>query len=136
MSLARQLAFPFVVVVMTLLAVPFGVTIGRSGAMGGIGVGIALAICYWTVISVFSALGSGGALPPLLAAWAPNLLFGSAAGYATPGVWNVKKSFPAAETTMTPLAASAANSSPRPYNDTSALWFFRSPSDTFTAAIL
>src|SRR5688572_13514401 len=80
-AVARKLAFPFVVVVMTLLAVPFGVTIGRSGAMGGIGVGIALAICYWTVISVFSALGAGGALPPLLAAWAPNLLFGSAAGY-------------------------------------------------------
>ena len=80
-AVARKLAFPFVVVVMTLLAVPFGVTIGRSGAMGGIGVGIALAIGYWTVISVFSALGAGGALPPLLAAWAPNLLFGSAAGY-------------------------------------------------------
>ena len=80
-AVARKLAFPFVVVVMTLLAVPFGVTIGRSGAMGGIGVGIALAISYWTVISVFSALGSGGALSPLLAAWAPNLLFGSAAAY-------------------------------------------------------
>jgi len=80
-ALARKIAFPFVTIVMTLLAVPFGVTIGRSGAMGGIGVGIALAITYWTVISVFAALGEGGALPPLLAAWAPNLLFGSAAAY-------------------------------------------------------
>jgi lipopolysaccharide export LptBFGC system permease protein LptF len=80
-DLARKIAFPFVTIVMTLLAVPFAVTIGRSGAMGGIGVGIALAIAYWTVISVFGALGAGGALPPLLAAWAPNLLFGSAAAY-------------------------------------------------------
>jgi LPS export ABC transporter permease LptF/LPS export ABC transporter permease LptG len=80
-ALARKIAFPFVTIVMTLLAVPFGVTIGRSGAMGGIGVGIALAITYWTVISVFAALGAGGALTPLLAAWAPNLLFGSAAAY-------------------------------------------------------
>jgi LPS export ABC transporter permease LptG/LPS export ABC transporter permease LptF len=80
-ALARKIAFPFVTIVMTLLAVPFGVTIGRSGAMGGIGVGIALAITYWTVISVFGALGAGGALSPLLAAWAPNLLFGSAAVY-------------------------------------------------------
>ena len=80
-ALARKLAFPFVTIVMTLLAVPFAVTIGRSGAMGGIGVGIALAITYWTVISVFGALGTGGALSPLLAAWAPNLLFGSAAAY-------------------------------------------------------
>jgi LPS export ABC transporter permease LptF/LPS export ABC transporter permease LptG len=80
-AVARKLAFPFVTIVMTLIAVPFAVTIGRSGAMGGIGVGIALAITYWTVISVFAALGAGGALPPLLAAWAPNLLFGSGAVY-------------------------------------------------------
>lgn len=80
-ALARKLAFPFVTLIMTLLAVPFASTIGRSGAMGGIGVGIALAISYWTLISVFAALGTGGALPPMLAAWAPNLLFGAAALY-------------------------------------------------------
>ena len=49
--------------------------------MGGIGVGIALAISYWTVISVCAALGTGGALPPILAAWAPNLMFGAGALY-------------------------------------------------------
>ena len=43
-----KLAFPFVTLIMTLLAVPFASTIGRSGAMGGIGVGIGLAISYWT----------------------------------------------------------------------------------------
>jgi LPS export ABC transporter permease LptG/LPS export ABC transporter permease LptF len=80
-ALARKLAFPFVTIVMTLIAVPFAVTIGRSGAMGGIAVGIGLAIAYWTVISIFAALGTGGALPPLLAAWAPNLLFASGAAY-------------------------------------------------------
>ena len=80
-ALARKLAFPFVTLIMTLLAVPFASTIGRSGAMGGIGVGIALAISYWTLISVFAALGAGGALPPILAAWAPNLIFGAAAIY-------------------------------------------------------
>jgi len=80
-SLQRKLAFPFVTLIMTLLAVPFASTIGRSGAMGGVAVGIALAISYWTLISIFAALGSGGALPPVLAAWAPNLLFGSAALY-------------------------------------------------------
>ena len=80
-ALARKLAFPFVTLVMTLIAVPFAVTIGRSGAMGGIGAGIVLAITYWTVISIFAALGAGGVLSPTLAAWAPNLLFGSAAVY-------------------------------------------------------
>jgi lipopolysaccharide export LptBFGC system permease protein LptF len=80
-ALWRKAAFPFVPLIMTLLAVPFAAAIGRSGAMGGIGVGIALAIAYWTVISICAALGTGGALPPILAAWAPNLIFGAGALY-------------------------------------------------------
>ena len=80
-ALERKLSFPFVTLVMTLLAVPFAVTTGRRGAMYGIGVGIVLAITYWVAISVFAALGSGGLVAPLLAAWAPNLLFGAGAGY-------------------------------------------------------
>jgi lipopolysaccharide export LptBFGC system permease protein LptF len=66
---------------MTLIAVPFGVTIGRGGAMAGIGVGIALALVYWVSISVFAALGGGGLIAPMLAAWAPNAIFGAGALY-------------------------------------------------------
>jgi LPS export ABC transporter permease LptG len=80
-ALQRKISFPFVTIVMTLIAVPFAVTIGRSGAMAGIGVGIALALVYWTTIQLFSAMGAGGLLSPILAAWAPNLLFGAAAAY-------------------------------------------------------
>jgi lipopolysaccharide export LptBFGC system permease protein LptF len=80
-SLQRKVAFPFVTLVMTLLAVPFAVTTGRHGALYGIGIGIVLAIVYWTMLSVFAAMGSGGLLPPLLAAWAPNILAGAVAAY-------------------------------------------------------
>ena len=80
-ALERKLSFPFVTIVMTLIAVPFAVTTGRRGAMYGIGIGIVLAIAYWVAISVFAALGTGGLMTPLLAAWAPNLLFAAAAGY-------------------------------------------------------
>jgi len=80
-ALYRKLSFPFVTIVMTLIAVPFAVTIGRSGAMAGIGVGIAIALAYWTAILFFAAMGSGGLLTPMLAAWAPNLLFGAGAAY-------------------------------------------------------
>jgi lipopolysaccharide export LptBFGC system permease protein LptF len=44
-------------------------------------VGIVLALIYWTMISVFAAFGAGGVLPPLLAAWAPNIIFGACATY-------------------------------------------------------
>jgi lipopolysaccharide export LptBFGC system permease protein LptF len=67
--------------IMTLIAVPFAVTTGRRGAMYGIGVGIVLALVYWTMISVFAAIGAAGLIQPALAAWAPNLLFGTAAAY-------------------------------------------------------
>jgi LPS export ABC transporter permease LptG/LPS export ABC transporter permease LptF len=80
-ALERKISFPFVTLVMTLLAVPFAVTTGRRGAMYGIGVGIVLAIVYWVAISVFAALGTGGLVAPMLAAWAPNLLFAAGAGY-------------------------------------------------------
>jgi lipopolysaccharide export LptBFGC system permease protein LptF len=80
-ALQRKIAFPFVTIIMTLIAVPFAVTTGRRGAMYGIGAGIVLALAYWTTISVFAALGTAGLMPPILAAWAANLIFGAAALY-------------------------------------------------------
>jgi LPS export ABC transporter permease LptG len=80
-QLQRKVAFPFVTLIMTLLAVPFAVTTGRRGALYGIGAGIVLAIVYWTTQSVFGAVGAGGLISPTLAAWAANILFGAAAAY-------------------------------------------------------
>ncbi len=80
-QLQRKVAFPFVTLIMTLLAVPFAVTTGRRGALYGVGVGIVLAIVYWTTQSVFGAVGAGGLISPVLAAWAANILFGAAAAY-------------------------------------------------------
>jgi lipopolysaccharide export LptBFGC system permease protein LptF len=80
-QLQRKVAFPFITLIMTLLAVPFAVTTGRRGALYGIGIGIVLAITYWTMQSVFAAVGAGGVISPVLAAWAPNILFGAAAVY-------------------------------------------------------
>jgi LPS export ABC transporter permease LptG/LPS export ABC transporter permease LptF len=80
-ALHRKVAFPFVTIVMTLLAVPFAVTTGRRGTLYGIGVGIVLAMVYWTANNVFGVVGSLGIVTPMLAAWAPNLLFGAGAAY-------------------------------------------------------
>jgi LPS export ABC transporter permease LptG len=80
-ALERKASFPFVTLIMTLLAVPFAVSAGRRGAMYGIGAGIVIAITYWVAFSVFAALGTGGVVAPTLAAWAPNLLFGAGAAY-------------------------------------------------------
>jgi len=80
-ALHRKISFPFVTVIMALIAVPFAVTTGKRGAMYGIGAGIVLAILYWMAISVFAAIGAGGLIVPSLAAWAPNIIFGCVAMY-------------------------------------------------------
>ncbi len=80
-ELQRKLSFPLVTIVMTLIAVPFAVTTGKRGAMYGVGLGLTLAISYWIVISIFGAIGSAGLLAPTLAAWAPNIAFGTGAVY-------------------------------------------------------
>ena len=77
----RKIAFPLVTVVMTLIAIPFAVTTGRRGALYGIGLGIALSIVYWFILTIFAAMGTAGVLPPVLAAWAPNLFFAAGATY-------------------------------------------------------
>ena len=80
-ELQRKVSFPFVTVVMTLIAVPFAVTTGRRGALYGIGAGIALALSYWLLFSLFAAIGTAGLLNPTLAAWAPNIMFTAGAAY-------------------------------------------------------
>tara|TARA_B100001123_G_scaffold441920_1_gene584236 strand:+ start:2087 stop:4321 length:2235 start_codon:yes stop_codon:yes gene_type:complete len=80
-ALHRKVSFPLVTLILTLIAIPFAVTTGPRGALYGIGVGIALAFTYWTTINIFAAIGTAGLLAPILAAWAPNLLFGASATY-------------------------------------------------------
>jgi len=80
-ALQRKLSFPFITIVMTLIGIPFAVITGRYGAMYATGVGLAIAMVYWIMLSVFAAVGAAGLLVPVLAAWAPNILFGAAASY-------------------------------------------------------
>ena len=80
-ELQRKFAFPFVTFVMTLLAVPFGVSSGRRGTLYGIGLGVVIALSYWFLMSVFIAIGKAGLLSPALAAWTPNVIVVAAAVY-------------------------------------------------------
>jgi lipopolysaccharide export LptBFGC system permease protein LptF len=80
-ALQRKLSFPLTTMIMVLLAVPFGVTIGRRGALGGVGIGVLVAFAYWVASSTLAAIGNAGALSPVLAAWAPNVLFAAVAVY-------------------------------------------------------
>jgi lipopolysaccharide export LptBFGC system permease protein LptF len=80
-ELQRKIAFPFVTLVMSLIAIPFGVTTGRRGALYGIGIGIVIALAYWITLSIFLAIGGAGLLPPFLAGWSANIIAAGLAAY-------------------------------------------------------
>ncbi len=82
-QLHERVAFPFVACVMTLLGIPFAMTVGRRGALYGVGLAIILASAYWLLNTVFLAVGQAGLMPAMLAAWAANLLFLAGAAYLT-----------------------------------------------------
>jgi lipopolysaccharide export LptBFGC system permease protein LptF len=64
--------------VMALIGLPFSFSMGKKGAFVGITVSVVTAISYWGIFSVFEQMGAYGMLIPLLAAWAPNILFAAA----------------------------------------------------------
>ena len=70
-----KIAFAFAGLVMTILGIPFSVSRGRSGGvMLQIGVCIGLVFLYWIFYNSSITLGNHGHLPPVLAAWIPNLV--------------------------------------------------------------
>jgi LPS export ABC transporter permease LptG len=80
-ALQAKLAQPAMLPVMALLGAPFAFRIGRRGTLAGVGVGLALGIVALVAAAFLTKLGEVGALPPPLAAWSPNVLFGLAAVY-------------------------------------------------------
>lgn len=80
-ALHSKLARPLLLPLMVLLAIPFAFTIGKRGALAGLGVGVGLGMLFLIATSFLTKLGDVGALTPFLAAWSPHVLFGTAAAY-------------------------------------------------------
>ena len=80
-QLNRKLAYPMITLVMAIFAVPFALSMGKRGSLAGIATAIGMAVVYTVIASIFEAMGNVNALPPMLAAWSPDLLFGMAGGY-------------------------------------------------------
>jgi len=80
-QLHKKFAFPVIVLVMAVLAVPFSVSAGKRGAIAGVAVAAGIAVVYLSVSGLFEAMGNVSQLPPVLAAWSPDLIFGLVGGY-------------------------------------------------------
>jgi len=80
-QLQKKLAYPLITLVMAILAIPFSAQSRRGGALAGVAIALGVAIVYWVTAGLFEAMGNANQLPALIAAWAPDLIFGLAGGY-------------------------------------------------------
>lgn len=72
---AQKLSLPVATLVIILFGAPLATTSRRGGAAFGVGVSLGTTILYLLLFRFAGAFGQSGALHPMLAAWAPNLLF-------------------------------------------------------------
>jgi LPS export ABC transporter permease LptF/LPS export ABC transporter permease LptG len=77
----KKFAFPLIAPIIVLLGAPFAFLVGTRGAIGGLALAVGISVVYWATAALFEAMGSIGQLPPLLAAWAPDAIFGFLAVY-------------------------------------------------------
>jgi lipopolysaccharide export LptBFGC system permease protein LptF len=80
-QLQKKIAFPLITLVMAVLAVPFSLSGGRRGALGGVAAAVLIAVVYFVTAGLFEAMGNVSQLPPPVAAWMPDVIFGLAGGY-------------------------------------------------------
>lgn len=72
----KKFAFPLIAAIIVFLGAPFAFLVGTRGAIGGLAVAVGIGIIYWATAALFEAMGSVGQLPPLVAGWAPDAIFG------------------------------------------------------------
>lgn len=80
-KLYEKTSWPFISVVMALIALPFAFRTGKRGALYGVGIALVVGIIYWMIFAVFTKFGEVGNLPAILSAWSANVLFAIAAVY-------------------------------------------------------
>jgi lipopolysaccharide export system permease protein len=80
-DLYGKLAFPLVNIIMAMIGLASALRGESRGSQSqGLAVGIVIGFSYWIVFAFSMSLGRAGTLPPLLAAWSANIIFGFAAG--------------------------------------------------------
>jgi len=71
-----RLASPFTCLIMAFLGIPFALQKGRRSNIAlGIGLSLGIGVIYFILQSLLTAFGYSGALPPLVTAWATNVIF-------------------------------------------------------------
>lgn len=73
-ELHQRVAIPMACLVFALIGTPLGLAPHRSSSSIGLGISIVVIFIYYTILTIMTALGQGGAIPAVLSAWTPNLV--------------------------------------------------------------
>jgi lipopolysaccharide export system permease protein len=74
-DLALKLAVPATCIVIALFGAPLAITSHRSGPAVGIAISLATTVAFLMLAQIARAVGSGGLVDPVAAAWLPNAAF-------------------------------------------------------------
>ena len=75
---ALRIAIPVTCLIIAIFGAPLATSTQRGGAAYGIGISLATTVIFLMLIQLTKAIGGGGLLPPNVAAWMPNAVFGVA----------------------------------------------------------
>jgi lipopolysaccharide export system permease protein len=76
-QLHGRIASAWTCLVVVLIAIPFGAPSGRRNVFVGVAASIFICFAYIILMRVGLTLGTAGHLPAWLAAWLPNVVFGT-----------------------------------------------------------
>ena len=86
-DLHGKLSFPFVCLIVPLVAIPFSAAPGRRSSMAAaLALSVGVAVAYFFVHSLIVSVGRAGGLEPVIAAWLTNVLFALVGGYRLLGL--------------------------------------------------
>lgn len=68
-----KFAYPFINVIVILIAIPFSIILVRTTMGANIGLAILFSFIYYIYLEFFKAMGVNGKIPPIIAAWFPNV---------------------------------------------------------------
>jgi lipopolysaccharide export system permease protein len=72
---ALKVALPATCLIIALFGAPLGITNPRAGAAVGIALSLGTTVLFLLLTQIMKAVGSGGVVDPVAAAWLPNLVF-------------------------------------------------------------
>lgn len=73
-ELHQRLSIPMACLVFAMIGTPLGLQPHRSSSSIGLGISIIIIFIYYSIMTVTTALGQGGAIPVVLAVWIPNII--------------------------------------------------------------